>query len=291
MHLRESEAGIRMSALENSVPRVVFANPQVNLYTADIERSLRFYRDVLGFTETFRIPPRGAPAHLEVQLGSFKLGMATFEAVRVPHGVVTGPGPARGEIALFTEDVDGAFEWATSHGAPSLRSPHDFGGYIHSARVADPDGNPVVFTTRLPVTVAPHPDRLPTFKNHLYNVYTEDIGRSLHFYRDLVGFAETFRVPDTGAPDHVEMELGPLNLSVSTLEALERIHGLTGGGGPPRAEVVLWVADVDGARAWLRTAGAPTLSPPHNFAGVLRAAWIVDPDGNPVQLVARPGTP
>lgn len=274
-----------------SSPRIEFANPQVNIYAADIEGSLRFYRDVLGFTETFRTPKEGVPDHVELRLGSFKLGIAAFEALKRDHGILTGRGPPRVEVVFFTDDVDGAYGWTTSKGAPSLSPPHDFGGYIHSARVADPDGNPVGFTTRLPVKASADPETLPTLRNHLFDILCKDIRESLRFYRDVVGFFETFRTPKQGIPDHVEMELGPLNLSVSTIEAFERDHGLSGGGGPPRAEVVLWVADVDAAYAWLRATGAPSLSPPHDFAGVLRGAWIGDPEGNPVQIVAHPGHP
>jgi len=278
-----------MPEVGGSSPRVVFANPQVNLYTGDIQASLRFYRDALGFIESFRIPKDGPPSHVELQLGSFKLGVATWEALRRDHGIATGKGPPRIEIVLFTDDTDGAYGWATSRGAPSLSAPHDFGGYVHSARVADPDGNPVGFTTRLPVKKTANPTAPPQFKNHLFNLYTSEIARSLRFYRDLLGFTERFRVPKQGSPDHVEMELDSLNLAVSTLEALQRDHGLSGGGGPPRGEVVLWVSDVDTAHSWLNARGAVSLSPPHNFAGVLRGAWVADPDGNPVQLVARPG--
>jgi catechol 2,3-dioxygenase-like lactoylglutathione lyase family enzyme len=271
-------------------PRSVeFSDPQVNLYVADVGASQRFYRDVLGFRETFRVPAVGVPAHVEVRLGTFTLGLASFESAERGHGIRTSPGPPRSEIALFTEDVDGAFGWATAHGAPSRSPPHDFGGYIHSARVADPDGNPVVFTTRLPVTRTAAPTTRPVATNHLFNLYTRDLDRALPFYRDLLGFTETFRVPRRGPPDHVEMELGPLNLSVSTLEALRRDHGLSGGGGPPRGEVVLWTKDVDAAYAGLVARGAPSVSPPHPFAEVLRGGWVEDPDGNPVQLVARNG--
>lgn len=267
--------------------RIAFTDPHVNLYTGDIETSLRFYRDVLGFTETFRVPKKGTPSHVELGFGSFKLGVATFDALQRDHGIAGGKGPPRLEIVLFTDDVDGAYGWATSQGAPSLNAPQDFGDYLHSARVADPDSNPVVFSARLPVTKAADPTSRPRFKNHLVNLYAHDIATSLGFYRDLIGFAETFRVPRQGSPDHVEMELGSLNLAVSTLEALTRDHGLTGGGGPPRGEVVLWVRDVDTALSWLNARGAPTLSAPHDFAGTLRGAWVADPDGNPLQLVAR----
>ncbi len=266
---------------------VAFSNPSVNLYAHDIDGSVRFYRDILGFTETFRIPEQGRPDHVELRLGTLTVGVATFEALRRQHGIRTSPGPPRVELALFTADVDGAFGWSTDHGAAGRTPPRDFGGYLHRAVIADPDGNPVIFTTRLPVTTTARPSDRPTFRNHLFNLYTDDLDRSLGFYRDLVGFRETYRTPAQGPPEHVELELGPLNLSVSTLEALRRHHGLDGGGGPPRAEVVLWTNDVGAAHAWMQDRGVPTLSPPHDFAGTLRATWVADPDGNPVQIVTR----
>jgi catechol 2,3-dioxygenase-like lactoylglutathione lyase family enzyme len=272
-----------------SAQGVKFANPQVTLYSADLEASVRFYRDVLGFAETFRIPKEGATEYVELQLSSLRLGIATFDALERHHGLRTGRGPPRFEVDLNTADVDGAYGWALSQGAPSRKAPADFLGFIHNAYVADPDGNHIVFYTRLPVTASAKPAALPTFRSHLYNLYTNDIERSLRFYHELLGFTETFRLPEHGPPSHVEMELGPLNLAVSTVEALKREHGLSGGGGPPRAEVVLSVADVDAAYSWLRSQGTPSLSPPHDFARVLRGAWVGDPDGNPVQMIGQPG--
>jgi catechol 2,3-dioxygenase-like lactoylglutathione lyase family enzyme len=279
-----------MTEAMGSGRRVEFANPQVNLYCADLEASLRFYRDVLGFIETFRIPKEGPPDHVELTLGSFKLGVATFEAVKRHHGMLTDSGPPRFELDLKTADVDGAYGWAVSRGAPSLHPPYDFLGYIHAANVADPDGNIITFHTRLPVKVSADPAARPAFQSLQYNIYTDNIEASLRFYHGLLGFTETFRVPEDGRPEHVEMELRPLDLAVSTLEALRRDHGLSGGGGPPRGEVVVWAADVDAAHSWLLSHGAPSLSPPHSFAGgALRAAWVGDPDGNPVQIVTRAG--
>ncbi len=37
-------------------------NPFVHLYTRDIEAGLRFYRDLLGFKETFRTRLKGPPS-------------------------------------------------------------------------------------------------------------------------------------------------------------------------------------------------------------------------------------
>jgi hypothetical protein len=43
--------------------------------------------------------------------------------------------------------------------------------------------------------------------------------------------------------------------------------------------------DTDRNYACLAAAGAPSLSPAHDVLAALRAAWVADPDGNPIQLV------
>lgn len=135
---------------------------------------------------------------------------------------------------------------------------------------------------------APHPasDR-PELRTPQLNLYVQDLGRSLQFYRDLLGFTETFRAPPDGPPIHIELRLGHFSLGLVPLEALARHPGLTGGGEMPRGELVVWSEDVDVAYAWLVAQGARSLVPPHDFATVLRGAWVADPDGNPVQVVTR----
>src|SRR6266567_6130915 len=119
------------------------------------------------------------------------------------------------------------------------------------------------------------------------NIYVADVEASLRFYGELFGFTETFRTPAEGLPMHVEMRLGGLILGVASIESARRIHGLDPGHGPPRGEVVVWTDDVDQAFASVTAQGARPISPPHNFLADLRAAWIADPDGNPVQMVMR----
>jgi hypothetical protein len=51
---------------------------------------------------------------------------------------------------------------------------------------------------------------LTVFVTGFVNLYTHDIEAGLHFYRDLPGFAETFRAPAEGIPEHVELRLNEL---------------------------------------------------------------------------------
>jgi lactoylglutathione lyase len=119
----------------------VFLNGFVNLYTADIEAGLRFYRDLLGFEETFRAPQDGAPEHVELRLNGFALGLGTVEAAKRVHGVDASPGAPAMVIVIWTDDVDAAFERLETAGARVVQPPHDTGNGNRNALLRDPDGN------------------------------------------------------------------------------------------------------------------------------------------------------
>ncbi len=120
------------------------------------------------------------------------------------------------------------------------------------------------------------------------NYYVDDVEVAVRFYTEHFGLVETFRTPKHGKPDHVEGRLGPLVLGFASKEAGRTAHGLPlGPGGNPRAELVVWTDDVDAAYALLMEKGVPSVSAPHDFLSSLRSAWVMDPDGNPVAIVAR----
>ncbi len=119
----------------------MFVNGFVNLYTADIEAGLRFYRDLLGFEETFRTPREGVPTHVELTLNGFALGLGTVEAARRVHGVDAVAGSPSLVIVFWTEDLEAAFARLSSAGVPVLQPPHDSGNDNRSALLQDPDGN------------------------------------------------------------------------------------------------------------------------------------------------------
>jgi catechol 2,3-dioxygenase-like lactoylglutathione lyase family enzyme len=125
------------------------------------------------------------------------------------------------------------------------------------------------------------------FRDPQINLYVREIEPVRRFYCDLLGFTETFRTPRTGDPIHVELRLGGLVLGLARRGSIPEVHGFAPGDGSPRSEIVVWTEDVDAAHAALVAGGATTLSPPHDFLEALRAAWVLDPEGNPVQLVQR----
>jgi catechol 2,3-dioxygenase-like lactoylglutathione lyase family enzyme len=119
----------------------VFATGFVNLYTADMEAGLRFYRDLLGFQETFRTPKEGTPEHVELTLNGFAIGLGTVEAAKRVHGVDASPGTPAMVLVVWTDDVDTAVDELQAAGVPVVQPPHDTGNNNRNALLRDPDGN------------------------------------------------------------------------------------------------------------------------------------------------------
>lgn len=128
---------------------------------------------------------------------------------------------------------------------------------------------------------------MPTFRSPMINLYSHDLSRAAEFYSEL-GFVESFRTPASGEPVHIELTMDGFTLGIATLEAAKEHHSLRPGGEGRWIEIVLWTDDTDTALTALVARGARLLSPAHDFLdGKLRAAWVADPDGNPIQLVQQ----
>ena len=115
-------------------------------------------------------------------------------------------------------------------------------------------------------------------------LFSADVERAAAFYVGL-GFVETFRVPTSGEPIHVDLVLDGYKLGIASLDSTRNDHGLDPVAVGQRAAVTLWTDDVDAAFAEVTARGAPALAPPDAWLGRLRLAWVADPDGHPVQLV------
>lgn len=128
-----------------------------------------------------------------------------------------------------------------------------------------------------------------SYSEPLINYYVRDPERAAAFYRQHFGFVEAFRTPGTGPAIHIELTLGTFVVGFAQIDAARSMHGLEIDPGNPRSEIALWTSDVDAAVEALRRHGVRVLSEPHDFLvdPPLRAAWVEDPEGNPIQIVCK----
>jgi len=111
-----------------------------NLYSADVERAVAFYRDLLGGTQKFRYPAEGRAEHVELRLGDITIAVSSNEAV-VREGM---PAPTAGhplELVLRCDSADDAVAALRAAGTPILLEPDSHFSGHRRAYVADPDGN------------------------------------------------------------------------------------------------------------------------------------------------------
>ncbi len=115
------------------------------LTTADLERSLGFYRDLLGGVVTYEFPgPDGAPAYVGLNLGSSHLGIGREPSFE--------PGAGRRAVSLwvYADDCDAVVERLRVAGVRIVEEPADQPWGERVARVLDPDGNEVIVGSRSP---------------------------------------------------------------------------------------------------------------------------------------------
>jgi catechol 2,3-dioxygenase-like lactoylglutathione lyase family enzyme len=123
------------------------------------------------------------------------------------------------------------------------------------------------------------------FKNPQINLYVDNLEKSRNFYEKL-GFKLNFTATIEGKSVHHELILDGFKLGIATKESTHELHGLTPGKNSG-CEIVLWTEDTDLAIQYLLENGAALLSIPHDFLNNLRSGWVLDPDGNPIQIVCK----
>ncbi len=127
-------------------PGVSFSH--VGICVSDLERSLRFYTEVLGFTLKQSIPELGTPFDTLVELPGAKLrvhqvqlGGVTLELIGFIDTQVVGPAERRPmnqrgitHLTLVTDDLETV-----------LARVEEFGGTVHPGTRVDSAFGPIVF--------------------------------------------------------------------------------------------------------------------------------------------------
>ena len=132
---------------------MVFSTAFPIVYCDDLPRSLRFYRDLLGFRVTFSHPEQGEPGFVALQLGEgAELALADVrDPDAVPlHGKTVRPSSGHGfELCVYADDVDDAVSALRAAGVRVLAEPADQPWGDRMAYVEDPQGNPVMLCAEL----------------------------------------------------------------------------------------------------------------------------------------------
>lgn len=115
-------------------------------YARDVEATARFYRELAGFTELFRLPEEGPPGYVGLMLGESRLGLVDAQWPMDTIGIAVGSGP-RAELFVYVDDVDATAGRAAEVGGRLLRPPGDMPWGERVAYVEDPEGNPVALAT------------------------------------------------------------------------------------------------------------------------------------------------
>lgn len=125
----------------------MFREPFPILYVSDVERSVLFYTDLLGFMKRYQWPLEGTPDFVYLTLGSVGLGISarTVAASLLGRSVCQDPSP-RFELCLYTDDVDVAAAHLLARGASQLKPPQTMPWGERMVHFLDPDGNPIHIT-------------------------------------------------------------------------------------------------------------------------------------------------
>lgn len=116
-----------------------------------------------------------------------------------------------------------------------------------------------------------------------------DMDRSLSFYRDALGGEPRYQFPAEGDPVFLVLRFDTTDLGIGLLSD-QPVHGLPQRpASGHRMELCVDVGDTDAAVAALTAIGAAVVLPPTDQPWGERAAYVQDPDGNLVMLVAPLG--
>jgi catechol 2,3-dioxygenase-like lactoylglutathione lyase family enzyme len=170
------------AAARNGRPRITGID-HVTIYVSDVEKSRRFYSDVLGLSlgcpqysgsdSCFRVGPSGQrillkPAPREIRADTHKSWLA--------------------EITFATDDVSALRHYLLSHGLHARAIQKDSDG-AQSFRVRDPEGNSVGFVYRPPSKIAYPASSKPISSRMIHAGFVvKDLAAENRFYVDLLGF-------------------------------------------------------------------------------------------------------
>ena len=112
------------------------------IVTADLDRLLAFYTELLGARELVRFPDDGPVFYVGLALGDSELGLSSDAGVQ--------PGsPGRVLLSIEVPDVDALLPKVAGLGGEATSGANDMPWGQRVAHIKDPDGNVVNLTQQL----------------------------------------------------------------------------------------------------------------------------------------------
>ncbi|MFD5066686.1 VOC family protein [Streptomyces sp. NPDC058369] len=109
------------------------------ILTADLDTLRRFYTDLFGAEEIFRVPAKGPVFYLGLRIGDTDLGLVTKKA---PEDAAA----PRILLSIDVDDVDETLGRVEALGGSVGGGPKDMPWGQRVAHIRDPDGNAVNLT-------------------------------------------------------------------------------------------------------------------------------------------------
>ncbi|HEX6052222.1 MAG TPA: VOC family protein [Gemmatimonadaceae bacterium] len=218
------------------------------LTVSDIQRAVRFYRDVLGFEVRSALDGRA-----EVVRGP----------ARIELSAATGPDSDRRVLFFETDDAEAMRSVLAAAGA----QPSALGDVnwikMRMFEVRDPDGHVVWFGSSYAEPNAPRAER--SLRTVMPELPLTDVPAGVAYYRDVLGFTVNYAQHDIGVMDRGETRL--------LLVARTPRHAGIG-------SCYFYVEDADALHAELAGKGAKVQGEPVSQPWGLREFRVLDLEGN-----------
>lgn len=259
-------------------PRIIGID-HVSVYVIDVEKSRKFYSEVLGLTT--KCPQYAGPE------ACFLVAPSEQRVFLKPATAQTTSGVLKNwlaEVAFVTDDLTEMRRYLLAHHASPGSIQRDSDG-ARFFRVRDPEGNPLAFVQRTASKIGyvPASRQISTHLIHAGFV-VKDLAAENRFYVDLLGFRlywyggfkddgtdwYELQVPD--GPDWIEYMLNiPANADHKELGVQNHFS--------------FGVKDVHNAASWLRFNGLQTFDGPEVGRDGKDSLDAYDPDGTRVEVM------
>lgn len=222
------------------------------LVVSDLDRSVHFYRDILGF-EVQHVPDMSA-LRAEVVRGPARIELVVGDG---------RDGAGRRVLFLETDDAVAMHRDLAAAGARPSALEDVNGIKMRVFEVRDPDGHAIWVGTPFGGPNAPRPDRM--LRTIMPELPLTDVPRGVAYYRDVLGFTVNYAQDDLGVMDRDK----------TRLLLIARTPHHTGIG-----SCYFYVHDADALHAELVAKGANVQGEPVSHPWGLREFKVLDLEGN-----------